>query len=63
MVFVPPLATCLDDLKSRITAAVNSLDEDTLRSVWDKFNYHLDVVRAADGGHRTFTKQFTAYPS
>ena len=31
MVFVPPLATSLNELKSRITAAVNSLDKDTLR--------------------------------
>ena len=51
MVFVPPLAASLDDLKNRITAAVNSLDEDTLRSVWDEFNYHLDVVCASGGGH------------
>ena len=50
MVFEPPLATRLDDLKSRITAAVNSLEKDTPRSVWDQFNYRLDV-RAAVGGH------------
>ena len=51
IVFVPQLVTSLHDLKNRITAAVNSLDEDTLRSVWDEFNYRLDVVRAAGGGH------------
>ena len=51
MVFAPPLTTNLDDLKSRITTAVNSLNENTLRGVWDEFNYYLDVVRAADGGH------------
>jgi hypothetical protein len=50
-VFVPPLATNLDDLKNRITAAVTSVEEHTLRSVWDEFNYRLDVVRAAGGGH------------
>ena len=38
-VFVPPLAAGLDYLKSRITTAVNSFDEDTLRGVWDEFNY------------------------
>uniref|UniRef100_UPI00358EB2A0 histone-lysine N-methyltransferase SETMAR-like n=1 Tax=Myxine glutinosa TaxID=7769 RepID=UPI00358EB2A0 len=50
-VFVPPLATNLDDLKNRITAAVTSVKEDTLRDVWDEFNYRLDVVLAAGGGH------------
>jgi hypothetical protein len=38
---VPPLATNLDDLKNRITAAVTSVEEDTLRSVWDEFSYRL----------------------
>jgi hypothetical protein len=47
---VPPLATNLDDLKNRITAAVTSVEEDSPRSVWDEFNYRLDVVRAAGGG-------------
>ena len=51
MVFVPPLATSLDDLKSRITAAVNSFDKNTSRGAWDEFTYRLDVVRAAGGGH------------
>ena len=49
--FVPPLASCLGDHKSRIRAAVSSLDVDTLRDVWDEFNYRLDVVRAASEGH------------
>ena len=44
-----PLATSLDDLKSRITAAVNSSDKDTLRCVWDEFNYSFDAVLAAVG--------------
>jgi hypothetical protein len=37
--------------KKRITAAVTSVEEDTLRSVWDEFSYRLDVVRAEGGGH------------
>ena len=48
---MPPLASCLGDHKSRIRAAVSSLDVDTLRDVWDEFNYRLDVVRAASEGH------------
>ena len=64
MVFISQLATSLDDLKSRITAAGNSLDEDTLQGVWGKFNYLLDVVRTADGGYTEhLIKWFTAHPS
>jgi len=42
----------LDELKNRITTAVKSVTEDTLRRVWDEFSYRVDVVRAAGGGHR-----------
>ena len=38
------LLASLDDLKSRTTEAVNSLDEDTLRGDGNEFNYRLDVV-------------------
>jgi len=41
----------LDELTNRITAAVKSVAEDTLRRVWDEFSYRVDVVRAADEGH------------
>ena len=53
MVFMPPLVTGSDNLKSIITTAVNALDDtqDTSRGVWNEFNYRLDVVRAAVGGH------------
>ena len=50
-VYVPPLTADLDELKHRITAAVKSATEDTLRRVWDDFSYRVDVVRAAGGGH------------
>jgi len=35
----------------RITAAVKSVTEDTLRRVRDEFSYRVDVVRAAGGGY------------
>ena len=50
-VYVPPLPADLDELTNRITAAVKSVTEDTLRRVWDEFNYRVDVVRAAGEGH------------
>jgi hypothetical protein len=39
------------DLKNRITTAVNSVTQDILLLVWNEFSYHLDVIRAAGGGH------------
>ena len=50
-VYVPPLPADLDELTNRITAAVKSVTEDTLRRVWDELSYRVDVVRAAGGGH------------
>jgi len=41
----------LDELTNRITAAVNSATEDTVRRVWDEFSYRVDVVYAAGRGH------------
>ena len=50
-VYVPPLPADLDELTNRITAAVNSVIEDTLIRVRDEFSYRVDVARAAGGGH------------
>jgi len=50
-VYVPPLPADLDELTNRITAAVKSVTEDTLRRVWDEFNYRVDVVHAAGRGN------------
>lgn len=50
-VYVPPLPMNLNELRNRLTAAVNSVTQDILQRVWDEFSYRLDVVRAAGGGH------------
>ena len=50
-VFVPPLTHDLNEPKHRISAAVASIEEDTLHKVWNEFGYRLDVIRAAGGGH------------
>ena len=50
-VYVPPLPADLDELTNRITPAVSSVTEGTLRPVWDELSYRVDVVRAAGGGH------------
>jgi len=41
----------LVELTNRITAAVKSVTEDTLRRVWDEFSYRVDVVGTTGGGH------------
>jgi hypothetical protein len=43
-VYVPPLPTDLDELRNRITAAVNFVTEDTLRRVWDEFSSRVDYT-------------------
>jgi len=50
-VFVPPLPVSLTELKQRITAAVASVDEDILRSVWTELDYRIDICRMTKGLH------------
>lgn len=50
-VFVPPLPLNLLELRHRITAAVQSVDEATLQKVWSEFDFRIDVCRASRGSH------------
>ena len=50
-VYVPPLPANLDELTSRITAAVNSVQKALSDGVWDELSYRVDIVRTAGGGH------------
>jgi len=50
-VFVPPLPVSLNELKQRITAAVASVDEDMLRSVWTELDYRIDICCVTKGSH------------
>ncbi|PNF28386.1 hypothetical protein B7P43_G16752 [Cryptotermes secundus] len=50
-VYVPPLPTNLDDLKHRITTAINSVHRDMLIRAWEEFSYRIDVAHAAGGGY------------
>ena len=40
----------ISDLKERITAAVNAIDEEMLR-MWTEIEYRLDVLHATNGAH------------
>ena len=50
-VFVPPLPANLQDLRSRITAAVALVDRDRLTRVCYEMDYRIDVCRITKGGH------------
>ncbi|PNF23796.1 hypothetical protein B7P43_G16593 [Cryptotermes secundus] len=50
-VYVPTLPTNLDDLKHRITTAINSVHRDMLIRAWEEFSYRIDAAPAAGGGH------------
>ena len=50
-VYVSPLPANTDDMKNRITAAINMVGRDMLRLIWEEFSNRLDVARAASGGH------------
>ena len=41
----------ISDLKERITAAVNTIDEEMLRRTWTEIEYRLDILRATNGAH------------
>ena len=43
--------TDISDLKERITAAVNTIDEEMLRRTWTEIEYRLDVLRVTNGAH------------
>ena len=51
-VFVPALPVSLNELKKRIiTAAVASVDDDMLRSVWTELDYRIDICLVTKGSH------------
>jgi len=50
-VYVPPLPMCLDELRDRITHALQTITADILHRVWDEFGYRVDVCRVTQGTH------------
>jgi hypothetical protein len=50
-VFVPSLPADLQDLRSRITAAMALVDRHMLTRVWNEMDYRKDVCRITKGGH------------
>ena len=43
LVFVPPLPTNSEEMKQRITAALETVTKDMLQRVWHELEYRLNV--------------------
>ena len=50
-VYVPPLPMSLNELRDRITHALQTITADMLHPVGDEFDYRVDVCRVAQGKH------------
>ena len=51
LVYVSPLPEDVDELKTRITDAVATIDNAMLERVWEELDYRLDVCCVTNGGH------------
>jgi hypothetical protein len=47
-VFVPPLPLDIDEVKLRMTAAVETTDRTMLERVWEELDYRLDICRVTN---------------
>jgi hypothetical protein len=48
---VPPVPLDIDELKLRITAAVDTIGRNMLERVWEMLDYRLDTCRVTNGAH------------
>ena len=51
LVYVPPLPTSVNDLKSQITEALITIDPDMLAQVWQEMEYRFIVCRVTKSSH------------
>jgi hypothetical protein len=49
--YVPPLPRDRADLKARVIAAVNNIDEPMVTRVWQNLEYRINVCRVTRGAH------------
>ena len=50
-VYVSPLPMSLNELRDRITHALQTVTAYMLHRVWDEFDYRVDVCRVTQGAH------------
>ena len=51
LVFVLPLSANIEEMKERITAALETVTEDMLQRVWHELEYRPYVCRVTGGAH------------
>ena len=51
LVYIPPLPANVNELKQRITIALETVTQDMLHRVWEELDYRLDVSRVTGGAH------------
>ena len=51
LVFVLPLPANIEEMKQRITAALENVTKDMLKRDWHELEYRLDVCRVTGGAH------------
>ena len=51
LIYVHPLPASIDELRQKITSALDSVTGDMLQRVRQKLKYRLDVCRAISGAH------------
>jgi len=49
MVYVPPLPANVNELKQRITIALETVTQDMLHRVWEELDYRIGVSRGVKG--------------
>ena len=50
-VYVPLLPASTTELKVRIRTAIETITADMLQTVWNEFDYRVDVCRITKGAH------------
>ena len=51
MVYVLPLPANVNELKQRITIALETVTQEMLHGVWEELDYRLDVCQVTGGAH------------
>jgi len=50
-VYVPPLPASIPELKVRMRTAIETITADMLQTVWNEFDYGVDICRITKGAH------------
>jgi len=50
-VYVSPLPANIQELKTRMTKAIQTVTPDMLQNMWNEFDYCVDIIWDSEGGH------------